>query len=505
MAVDSKKKNNSKKTVDSKKKVVKKTEKVEKELPKEEKTTLKDRPQLKLFTILFTIILLVLIIDYMLFPKISLRGDNQIILNYNDEYYEPGYSARMFLHDVSKKVTTRNDINMGKLGNYKIEYLFNYGLFTVKKERKIRIIDNVKPEIKLDSSEINVCPGKEPEPKFEAIDEYEGDLKDKVIISKQEDMLMLTVSDASNNVASEMIKVTYGDKEAPKITLKGNGTIYLDAASRYYEPGYTANDNCDGDISSKVKVEGSVGYSVGTYKLTYSVSDNEGNKGSATRTVIVRNNNLYNSGTINKGTVYLTFDDGPSEGTTNVILDILKEEGVKATFFVTCNGPDYLIKRMYDEGHTVALHTATHNYSYIYSSIDNYFSDLNKVHDRVKRITGIDAKIIRFPGGSSNTVSRNYQYGIMSTLTNMVLERGYRYFDWNVDSKDAGGAGSSKDVYYNVVGGLSKDRANVVLMHDIKWMTRDALRDIIKYGKQSGYEFKRIENDTYMVRHSVNN
>ena len=164
-----------------------------------------------------------------------------------------------------------------------------------------------------------------------------------------------------------------------------------------------------------------------------------------------------------------------------------------------------MIKRIYDEGHTVALHTASHDYSYVYSSVDNYFNDLNKVANRVKNITGVDAKIIRFPGGSSNTVSRNYSNGIMSTLTGMVLDKGYRYFDWNVDAMDASSARSSSDVFYNVTGHLSGSRANVVLMHDTKAITRDALRDIIKFGKDNGYSFSKITMDTYMVRHSVNN
>ena len=156
-------------------------------------------------------------------------------------------------------------------------------------------------------------------------------------------------------------------------------------------------------------------------------------------------------------------------------------------------------------GHTLALHICTHDYSYIYSSVDNYFNDLNRVRTRVKNITGYDAKIIRFPGGSSNIVSRRYTYGIMSTLTGMVLDKGYRYYDWNVDSNDAGGANTSNQVYNNVVNYLSYNRSNVVLMHDVKYQTRDALRDIIRYVKNNGYTFSKIDMDTYMVRHGVNN
>ena len=93
----------------------------------------------------------------------------------------------------------------------------------------------------------------------------------------------------------------------------------------------------------------------------------------------------------------------------------------------------------------------------------------------------------------------------MTELTNEVISRGYRYYDWNVDSNDAGSAHSSQEVYQNVVNNLSPYRANMVLMHDIKTTTKDAIRDIIRYGKNNGYTFKQIETNTYMVRHPVNN
>jgi len=130
---------------------------------------------------------------------------------------------------------------------------------------------------------------------------------------------------------------------------------------------------------------------------------------------------------------------------------------------------------------------------------------LKRVSDRVKRITSVESKIIRFPGGSSNTVSRQYRRGIMTELTYQVIDKGYRYYDWNIDSRDAGGAGSSSQVYYNVINQLSHNRSNMVLMHDIKYTTRGAVRDIIKYGKSNGYKFEKITMDTYMVRHGVNN
>ena len=449
---------------------------------------------------------LIIFTNYLMFPKLILNGSKEITINYNEKYSELGYKAYILSHDISNNIITNNNVKNGTLGTYYVNYSLKYGLITIRKIRIVHIIDNIPPVIEGLEDEITICPNDQVEDiEYKVTDEYDGDITESAINNYLDNKMIITAKDKSNNQIIKEITIKKEDTQKPTITLKGNTTMYLTYGTSYLEPGYTASDNCDGDITDRVEVTGSVSTSIGTYKLTYSVTDNSGNKETVTRTITIRNNNLYNSGTIGNGTIYLTFDDGPNNGTTNVILDILKETGVKATFFVTCNGPDSLIKRMYDEGHTVALHTASHNYSYIYSSIDNYFADLNKVSDRVKNITDIDSKIIRFPGGSSNTVSRNYSYGIMTTLTNMVLEKGYRYFDWNVDAMDASSARSSSDVYNNVTRNLSKNRSNVVLMHDIKAITRDALRNIIKYGQSQGYTFSRIENDTYMIRHGVNN
>ena len=161
---------------------------------------------------------------------------------------------------------------------------------------------------------------------------------------------------------------------------------------------------------------------------------------------------------------------------------------------------------MYVEGHTVGLHTASHNYQTVYSSVDGYYNDLYSVSNRVKRLTGYESKIIRFPGGSSNTVSKKYNVVIMTTLTQDVINKGFKYYDWNLSSGDAaGGNPTSSDIYNYVVNNLRRDRVNMVLMHDIKTYTRDALRDIIRYGKNNGYTFEKITMDTTMIKQKVNN
>ena len=137
----------------------------------------------------------------------------------------------------------------------------------------------------------------------------------------------------------------------------------------------------------------------------------------------------------NNKVAYLTFDDGPSPLVTPKILQILSEENVKATFFVVHYSDENAkyIKQEANEGHTVALHGYTHTYSEVYQSVDSCLENFRKIEEQVKGTIGKDSKIIRFPGGGSNTVSRKYCPGVMTEVTNRVIEEGYRYFDWNTN------------------------------------------------------------------------
>ena len=210
-------------------------------------------------------------------------------------------------------------------------------------------------------------------------------------------------------------------------------------------------------------------------------------------------------GAVVKGTIYLTFDDGPGDYTAE-LLDVLQKYKIKATFFVTGKGDDSLIAREYNDGHAIGLHTCSHNYSYVYANMDNFFADLNCVQNRVVNITGQPTNLIRFPGGSSNTVSRRYDKGsrIMSKLTREVENRGFAYFDWNVDSDDAGRARSAEEVYNNVTSRL-KDGDNVILQHDIKPYSVAAVEHIIIYGLENNYKFDKLSPSSYSAHHGVNN
>lgn len=210
-----------------------------------------------------------------------------------------------------------------------------------------------------------------------------------------------------------------------------------------------------------------------------------------------------------KSVIYLTFDDGPTLTSTPKVLDILKKNNVKATFFVIGmdSTKEGLIKREAKEGHTVAIHGANHDYGKIYKSTKSYMNNIMTEQKLLKKVIGKNVWVTRFPGGSSNLVSRHYSKGIMTKLVKKVDKAGFAYFDWNVSSGDAGGAYNSAQVYSNVTKGLRKNRDNVVLMHDFanNNKTIDALDKIIKYGKSHGYEFRAISPSTVEVHHGVQN
>lgn len=204
--------------------------------------------------------------------------------------------------------------------------------------------------------------------------------------------------------------------------------------------------------------------------------------------------------------IYLTFDDGPSEYTTR-LLDILDRYGIKATFFTTCKHPSFesIISIEAKRGHKVALHSYSHDYSLIYSSEKSFFEDINKMKDIIEKQTGKRTKLLRFPGGSSNTVSARYSDKIMSRLAKEVTDKGYIYVDWNVCGEEAVSKASVFDVTANVINGISKHKESIVLLHDDVLSAVDATEGIIKWGLDNGYTFSSITDGSLIVHHKVAN
>lgn len=199
--------------------------------------------------------------------------------------------------------------------------------------------------------------------------------------------------------------------------------------------------------------------------------------------------------------VYLTFDDGPSSN-TDKILDILAEYEVKATFFVVGKeGYNSQYKRIVEEGHTLGMHSYSHVYGEIYQSVEAYSQDLMKLHDYLYELTGVDSEIVRFPGGSSNTIS----HVDMRDLIAYLDEEDMVYFDWNVSSGDAaGGYISAEQIADNVLKNVNSYNNAVVLFHDAagKSTTVEALPIIIeKILESEDTVLLPITEDTVPVQH----
>ena len=206
----------------------------------------------------------------------------------------------------------------------------------------------------------------------------------------------------------------------------------------------------------------------------------------------------------NGKTVYLTFDDGPSQHTEE-LLDILDRYNVKATFFVVAGDYKYSkeLSDIAERGHTIGLHSKSHVYSELYADLDAFKADVEGVHDWVESVTGIDSKYYRFPGGSTNNVSQVP----MSDCIAYLDSEGYEYYDWNALSKDA-------ENYYLTADQLTENalyyiRANegdsIVLLHDLDehYTTIESLPGLIETLIREGYTLKAIDDDTTPVHHYI--
>lgn len=223
---------------------------------------------------------------------------------------------------------------------------------------------------------------------------------------------------------------------------------------------------------------------------------------------ILEKETSYKKKMANTKIAYLTFDDGPSENTEE-ILKILKQYDVKATFFV--NGHpnySYLYKQISDDGHALGNHTYSHDYNKIYSSAYNFKMDVLKLDEYLTAITGKEPNhILRYPGGSNNTISHNYGGNeIMNTVIKEMNTTNYKYFDWNVDSTDASTYCQNKNkIVQAVLRESSQTKHAVILMHDLtpKITTVQALPEIIVGLKNQGFIFDVLSKNAYAPQFTV--
>lgn len=196
----------------------------------------------------------------------------------------------------------------------------------------------------------------------------------------------------------------------------------------------------------------------------------------------------------NEKKIYLTFDDGPSEKVTSRVLDILKENDVKATFFLIGNqidGLEDVVKRINNEGHSIGLHTYTHKFKKIYCNQSAFIKEMQQCSDKINEVVGISPKIIRFPGGSQKRFTEEY--------INKLHGYNFKIYDWNMETVDGLNPKASSERLYRQATKGSEELSSVILLLHCDYMHKNtckALPNIIKYYKAKGYEFKPITEDT---------
>ena len=202
-----------------------------------------------------------------------------------------------------------------------------------------------------------------------------------------------------------------------------------------------------------------------------------------------------------KKIIYLTFDDGPAGKVTEDILDILKKDSVPATFFLIGNqikGQEDLVKRMFNEGHSLGLHSMSHKKACLYSSNESFLKEMLNTQEKINSIVGIKPTILRFPFGCNN----NY-YKISQSMIDLLHENNLKIYDWNTDSGDGAHPNANPSVF---IKNSKSNKDYVLLLMHCAYMSKNsvkALPEIIKYYKDNGYEFKLIDENTPEEFHCI--
>ena len=203
----------------------------------------------------------------------------------------------------------------------------------------------------------------------------------------------------------------------------------------------------------------------------------------------------WDGGTVNAGRVCcLTFDDGPSANTDR-ILDILDRYGVKATFFVvgssaSSSAGQERMRRIVAAGHTIAMHSWSHDYSKVYASVESFLEEFSRLYQWIHEVTGVYPSVFRFPGGSIN----GYDRGVYQEIIAEMTRRGFVYFDWNASAQDATSTPrAARDIAADCLRGIGRDLV-VVLAHDsaARATTADALPAVIEGYQAAGYAFSAL-------------
>ena len=444
----------------------------------------------------------------------SLVGDDTVTYECGTPYRDEGATAEVtgsvlkFIHHPVRVEISTEGINIHEPGTYYAHYYAEFLWLSVTESRTVKIVDTTPPVIELTHiDDYYTLPHHTYEEEgFTATDNHDGDVTDLVESEERDGVVYYTVTDIAGNTATAEREIFYDDRNAPVFHFANGEEVFLYKGETFKED-VSAEDDADGDVTSRVTRSGTVNKDkIGTYTLTYTVSDEWGNVATKKRYVTVKRKLELPEKMDPDKVIYLTFDDGPGQYTEE-LLKILKKHKVKATFFVTLAYEDYqyLIKEEYRAGHTVAVHTATHEYSEIYESSDAYWEDFNKVQDVIQKQTRCRTQLFRFPGGASNTISANYCEGIMTQLAEESAVKGYTYVDWNVTSGDAGDTTDGDVMYENMMNGIHTYKNSFILCHDIKSYTVAMMDRFITDALKEGYTFLPITSESPTCHHGINN
>lgn len=441
--------------------------------------------------------------------RFYMSGAAEMNVEYGVDFDEPGMRAASVSVLGSKlplEVACLGEVDTDHIGSYTLVYRTHYISQYYTAKRIVNVVDTTPPEIRL-----NADPSYSPswfegyvEEGYSAFDTHDGDLTDKVTVENDGFDLVYSVTDAAGNRAEAVREINYS-VSVPTLELNGATDVTISARPNYQDPGVKAYDSAGNDLSQYVTVDSTLNSGApGEYTVNYSITNVLGESVSTERHITVSGQALPETVRPEK-TIYLTFDDGPGPYTAQ-LLDVLDKYGAKATFFVTGNRSAYRdqITRAYNAGHSIGVHTYSHDYGTIYSSEEAFFNDFTATEEMIRDLTGSYTQLCRFPGGSSNTVSR-FNPGIMTRLTEAMGAMSYKYFDWNVTSGDAGETTRTETVAENIISGCTGKNSAIVLQHDIKGFSVDAVEEVLNWGIENGYSFKALDLSSPDMHHGIAN
>ena len=279
------------------------------------------------------------------------------------------------------------------------------------------------------------------------------------------------------------------------IALSGGADLTWACGEPWHDPGYDAADANGEDLSARVVTEGEVvPWRPDDYELHYVLLDGEGILAEATRLVHVEAQTLPETVQPPKGTICLTFDDGPCEYTGEV-LEVLAKYGVKATFFVIANQTKYLhmLPKILEQGHTLGIHCYDHRaYEWMYKNEQNYFNDLLTAQEIVHDCTGQYAHVVRFPGGGRTASSLAASFpGGSEEMYRVMHEAGVRVYDWNVQPERR--TKTIEDTIIDFTHPKKPYEYAVVLQHDTRLFSVRALDSMISWALAEGYTFAALD------------